>query len=569
MVEFKDWAPKSFLVLRQYSWKKFAADVLAGVTVGLVALPLAMAFAIASGGPPQLGLYCAVIAGFLISALGGSSTQIGGPTGAFVVVVFGIVTRYGIEGLYMCTLMAGVFLVILGATGLGTAVKFIPRPVVVGFTNGIAVLIASTQIKDFFGIKVDKVPGEFLARMEVLVRNFRSFSPLETGLGVLALVLILVCMRFVKRVPGYIVALFAGTALVMILKLPVQTIGTRFGGIPSGFPGIKIPQFHFDLLRPLISPAITVAMLGAIESLMSAVVSDRMSGDKHNPNVELVGQGIANILSPLFGGLPATGAIARTATNIRSGAKTPVAGMVHALTLLAIVMWAAPLARFIPLSVLAAILLVVSYNMGEWQEIPELLKLSRLEIATWLITFSLTVFADLTVAVEAGMILAALVFIRKVTITTTVSQVTQEYLQEGHVHILQHKEIPPYVTIFRIHGPFLFGATDKIEKIINRLSELPPIVILRLRNMTAIDATGLQALETLADAVHQSGRGFLLCGAREQPARLMRQAEFEHHVEPGNICPSIADALDRAKELFLQLEQESLRSAGNIGRPYS
>jgi SulP family sulfate permease len=553
-----DWLPRSFSSLKDYTWHKFAADALAGTTVGLVALPLAMAFAIASGVAPQAGLYCAIVAGFLISALGGSTTQIGGPTGAFVVVVYGIVAKYGLDGLFMCTLMAGVLLVILGATGLGTAVKFIPRPVVVGFTNGIAVIIASTQIKDFFGIKVDKVPGEFLARFEVLGRNFRSFSPLESGLGILALALILVFMRFVKRVPGYIVALFAGTALVMILKLPVETIGTRFGGIPSGFPGIKIQHFHFDLLRPLISPAITVAMLGAIESLMSAVVSDRMSGDKHNPNVELVGQGIANIFSPLFGGLPATGAIARTATNIRSGAKTPVAGMVHAMTLLAIVLFAAPLARFIPLSVLAAILLVVSYNMGEWREIPELLKLSPLEIGTWLITFSLTVFADLTVAVEAGMILAALVFIRKVTNTTTVSQVTDEYLREGHVHILQHKEIPPYVTIFRIHGPFLFGATDKIEEIVHRLSELPSIVILRLRNMTAIDATGLQALENLADVIHDSGRGFILCGAREQPARLMRQAEFEQHVGSGNICPSIADALERAKKLHAEMQQQSL-----------
>ena len=442
--------------------------------MGLVALPLAMAFAIASGVAPQAGLYCAIVAGFLISALGGSTTQIGGPTGAFVVVVYGIVARYGLDGLFMCTLMAGVLLVILGVTGLGTAVKYIPRPVVVGFTNGIAVIIASTQIKDFFGLKVDKVPGEFLARMEILARNFHTLSPLETGLGVSALIVILIFMRFVKRVPGYIVALFAGTALVVLLKLPVETIGTRFGGIPSGFPGIKIPQFRFDLLRPLISPAITVAMLGAIESLMSAVVSDRMSGTKHNPNVELVGQGIANIMSPLFGGLPATGAIARTATNIRSGAKTPVAGMMHALTLLAIVLFAAPLARFIPLSVLAAILLVVSYNMGEWREIPELLKLSPLEIGTWLVTFALTVFADLTVAVEAGMILAALVYIRKVTATTTVSQVTDEYLREGHVHILQHKEIPPYVTIFRIHGPFLFGATDKIDEVIQQHSGTAP-----------------------------------------------------------------------------------------------
>jgi sulfate permease, SulP family len=556
------WLPRSISSLKDYSWQKFAADVLAGVTVGFVALPLAMAFAIASGVAPQAGLYCAIVAGFLISALGGSSTQIGGPTGAFVVVVFGIVARYGLDGLFMCTLMAGVLLIILGATGLGTAVKYIPRPVVVGFTNGIAVIIASTQIKDFFGIKVDKVPGEFLARMEILARNFHTLSPLETGLGVFALIVILIFMRYVKRVPGYIVALFAGTALVVLLKLPVQTIGTRFGGIPSGFPGLRIPQFRFDLLRPLISPAITVAMLGAIESLMSAVVSDRMSGTKHNPNVELIGQGIANIMSPLFGGLPATGAIARTATNIRSGAKTPVAGMVHAVTLLGIVLFAAPLARFIPLSVLAAILLVVSYNMGEWREIPELLKLSALDIGTWLITFALTVFADLTVAVEAGMILAALVYIRKVTATTTVSQVTDEYLREGQVHILQHKEIPPYVTIFRIHGPFLFGATDKIDEVVKRLPELPAILVLRLRNMTAIDATGLQALEELSDAVHASGRGLILCGAREQPARLMHQAEFEEHVGAGNISTSIAVALERAKVLNQEIEQRNLQAVG-------
>jgi SulP family sulfate permease len=555
----QDWFPRSIICLRDYSWQKFASDLLAGITVGLVALPLAMAFAIASGVAPQSGLYCAIVAGFLISALGGSTTQIGGPTGAFVVVVYGIVARYGLDGLFMCTMMAGVMLVILGVTGLGTAVKFIPRPVVVGFTNGIAVIIASTQIKDFFGLKVDKVPGEFLARLEILARNFRTLSPAATTLAIFALLLILVFMRYVKRVPGYIVALFAGTALVVLLKLPVETIGTRFGGIPSGIPAIKIPQFHADLLRPLIAPAITVAMLGAIESLMSAVVSDRLSGTKHNPNVELVGQGVANIMSPLFGGLPATGAIARTATNIRSGAKTPVSGMIHALTLLAIVLFAAPFARFIPLSVLAAILFVVSYNMGEWREIPELLKLTPLEIGTWLITFALTVFADLTVAVEAGMILAALVYIRKVTATTTVSQVTDEYLREGQVHILQHKEIPAYVTIFRIHGPFLFGATDKVEEILRKLPELPPIVVLRLRNMTAIDATGLQALEELADAVHESGRSLILCGAREQPARLMHQAEFEEHVGAGNISPSIAVALERAKVLYQELEQRNFQ----------
>jgi SulP family sulfate permease len=553
MVDFRDWAPKSFLVLRHYSWHQFAADLLAGVTVGLVALPLAMAFAIASGVPPQLGLYCAVIAGFLISALGGSSTQIGGPTGAFVVVVFGIVTRYGIEGLYLCTLMAGIFLVVLGATGLGSAVKFIPRPVVVGFTNGIAVIIASTQIKDFFGLKIEHVPGEFLARLETLGRNFGTASVTETALGVSALVIILVCVRYFPKIPGYIVALFAGTIVVWALKLPVETIGTRFGGIPAGLPTLNIPAFHFSHLRPLIGPAITVAMLGAIESLMSAVVSDRMSGDKHNPNVEMVAQGIANIVSPMFGGLPATGAIARTATNIRSGGRTPVAGMTHALTLLAILLFAAPLAKFIPLTVLSAILFVVAYNMGEWREIPELLKLSKLEVGTWLVTFLLTVFADLTVAVEAGMIMGALVFIRKVTSTTKISRVTPDYVEDGRQHILQDKEIPAYVAVYRIHGPFLFGAADKMEEVIEQVAGLPPVIILRLRNMTAIDATGLQVLEHFADVVRGAHKVLLLCGALEQPARLMQQAEFAEHVGANNICGSIEEALLRAGQVYEEM----------------
>jgi SulP family sulfate permease len=553
MVDLREWTPKSFLLFKKYSWHQFAIDLLAGVTVGLVALPLAMAFAIASGVPPQLGLYCAVIAGFLISALGGSSTQIGGPTGAFVVVVFGIVTKYGIEGLYLCTLMAGVFLVVLGATRLGTAVKFIPRPVVVGFTNGIAVLIASTQIKDFFGLKVEHVPGEFWARMETLARTFHTLSYTETLLGVWALVVIIFCVRYLPKIPGYIVALFVGTFLVWALKLPVETIGTRFGGIPSGLPTLNIPAFHFSHLRPLIGPAITVAMLGAIESLMSAVVSDRMSGDKHNPNVELVAQGIANIVSPLFGGLPATGAIARTATNIRSGARTPVAGMVHAMTLLAILLFAAPLAKFIPLTVLSAILFVVAYNMGEWKEIPELLKLSKLEVGTWLVTFLLTVFADLTVAVEAGMIMGALVFISKVTSTTKVARVTADYVEHGRRHSLQDKEIPPYVAVFRIHGPFLFGAADKMDEVIQQLPELPPVIILRLRNMTAIDATGMQVLENLADEVHRAHKELLLCGAPEQPALLMQQAEFEDHVGKNNICGSIAEALERAGAVYEEM----------------
>src|SRR5437868_2931599 len=440
--EIEDWLPKSVILLRNYDRHKFVSDLIAGVTVGLVALPLAMAFAIASVVPPQAGLYCAIVIGFLISALGGSKTQIGGPTGAFVVVVAGIIAKHGIDGLLTCTMMAGVLLVLLGITGMGTMVKYFPRPVVVGFTNGIAILIASTQIRDFFGLKMDHVPGDFFHRMRAFAEAWSTFSMPATAVSILSIAVMIFCLKYARKIPGAILVTFGATAAVMLFHMKVETIGTRFGGIPKGLPTIAVPKFHYDIFRQLLSSAFTVAMLGAIESLMSAVVSDRMSNDKHNPNVELIGQGVANILSPLFGGLPATGAIARTATNIRSGASTPVAGMVHALTLLAIVVFAAPLARFIPLSVLAGILLVVAYNMGEWREIPELLKLSWLEIGTWLVTFLLTVFADLTVAVEAGMILAALVFIAKVTQTTTVSEVTEEYVREGHAHILQHKDIP-------------------------------------------------------------------------------------------------------------------------------
>jgi SulP family sulfate permease len=551
--KIKDRLPKSVTALRNYTKEQFLHDSVAGVTVGLVALPLAMAFAIASGMAPESGLYCAVVAGFLISVLGGSSTQIGGPTGAFVVVVYGIVQRYGIDGLYMCTLMAGLGLFVLGITGLGTAVKFIPRPVVVGFTNGIAVVIASTQIKDFFGLRIETVPGDFVGRIRAVAASFPTISMVETALACSALLTIVVFAKYFKKIPGYIVALFAGTAAVWVFQLPVETIGTRFGGIPTGLPSLRIPEFRTDLLRPLVSPAMTVMMLGAIESLMSAVVADRMSGDKHNPNVELAGQGIANILSPLFGGLPATGAIARTATNIRSGARTPVAGMIHALTLLVVLLVAAPLASYVPIAVLAAILFVVAYNMGEWREIPELLKLSRLEIGTWLATFALTVFADLTAAVEAGMILGALVFIRKVTATTKVTRVTPESIERSRAHNLQGHVIPPYVTVFRIHGPFLFGATDKLGPVMRQLSELPPIVVLRLRNMTAIDSTGLLALEQFADQVHRSGRGLILCGAPEQPARLMKQAQFEQHVGRENICENIGNALARASELYLEM----------------
>jgi sulfate permease, SulP family len=552
----ENWLPKSVLFLRTYDRHKFLLDLIAGVTVGLVALPLAMAFAIASGLTPQAGIYCAIVTGFLISALGGSKTQIGGPTGAFVVVVAGIVAVHGVDGLFMCTVMAGVLLVIMGVTGLGTAVKFIPRPVVIGFTNGIAVLIASTQVKDFFGLHLDKVPGVFWLRMEELARSFHTLSFEATALAVFTLLTLIICRSLSARIPGPIVALLLATSAVYFFKLPVETIGTKFGGIPGGLPHLQIPKFHSDLIHGLLGPAFTVAMLGAIESLMSAVVSDRMSNDRHNPNVELVAQGVANVFSPMFGGLPATGAIARTATNIRSGAQSPVAGIIHALTLLCILLFAAPLVSYVPMAALAGILMMVAYNMGEWFEIPQLLKLTKTDISIWLVTFALTVFADLTVAVEAGMILAALLFISRVASTTTVSQVTDDYVEDGRVHILQDKDIPYYATIFRIHGPFLFGATDKISVVTEHLHTLPPVVILRLRNMTALDATGLFALEEAAKALHASKRTLILCGAREQPSQLIHQAEFAEVIGEENICDNVQEALGRAEEVYERLEQK-------------
>jgi SulP family sulfate permease len=556
------WLPKSVLCLRGYNLNKFGHDVLAGITVGLVALPLAMAFAIASGLTPQAGIYCAIVTGFLISLLGGSKTQIGGPTGAFVVVVAGIVATHGVSGLFMCTVMAGILLVVMGLTGLGAAVKFIPRPVVIGFTNGIAILIASTQVKDLLGLKIDKVPGVFWQRMEALAKGLPAFSYAAVAIAAGTITVILVCRVISPRVPGPIVALLLATGAAVVFKLPLETIGTRFGGIPSGLPHLEIPRFRADLIHGLLGPAFTVAMLGAIESLMSAVVSDRMSNDRHNPNVELVAQGVANIASPMFGGLPATGAIARTATNIRSGAQSPVAGMVHALTLLCILLFAAPLVSYVPMAALAGILMVVAYNMGEWREIPQLLKLTKTDISIWLVTFALTVFADLTVAVEAGMILAALLFISRVASTTTVSQVTDDYIEDGRIHILQDKEIPYYATIFRIHGPFLFGATDKISVVTEKIHELPPVIILRLRNMTALDATGLFALEEIARQLHHSKRTLILCGAREQPATLIHQAEFEHVLGPENICDNVQDALRRAEEVYEGQETSSAVAPG-------
>jgi len=551
--------PKSILAFRVYSVQMFLRDLVAGITVGLVALPLAMAFGIASGVTPQAGLYTAVVAGFIISALGGSRTQIGGPTGAFVVIIAGIVIRFGMSGLAMVTLMAGIILLVMGLTGLGAVVRFIPRMVVIGFTNGIAILIASTQIKDFFGLRTGAVPSEFLPRMKLLVAAFGTLnlSALGVGLGTLAILLLL--PRITKRVPASIVAVVLCTAACALFHLPVETIGTRFGGIPRGFPPFALPAFHPEQILPLIPSAFTVAMLAALESMLSAVVADSLTGDRHNPNVELVAQGIANIFSPLFGGIPATGAIARTATNIRAGACSPISGMIHALTLLIILLVAAPLASYLPLTTLAAVLFVVAYNMGEWHEIGAILQMDRAAISVWFATFALTVFADLTVAVGVGLTLAALLYIYRIAETTTVSPVNEEYIRDGLPHVLQGRILPPYVTLLRIHGPFLFGTTEKLVEATINIDEFAPVVILRLRNMTAIDATGIHAIENFAGQLQKAGKSLVLCGAMEQPSKLLNGPRFLDRVGRENIMPNVQAALDRAKEIHAS-QPETLAS---------
>ena len=549
MTPSRQWLPRSITCLRGYTLNDLSHDLIAGVTVGLIALPLAMAFAIASGVPPQVGLYTAVIAGFIISALGGSRTQIGGPTGAFVIIVAGIVVKFGMPGLALVGIMAGLLLLIMGLTGLGSAVKYIPRPVTIGFTNGIALLIASTQIKDFLGLTTPAVPSDFLSRLELLTHHIATARPETIAVGVASLAIILCLPYLTRRIPGAIVALVLATAVSATFHLHLETIGTKFGGIPRGLPHIAFPSFHGVNFLALLPSAFTVAMLAAVESLLSAVVADGMSGDHHDSNMELIAQGIANIVSPMFGGMPATGAVARTATNIRSGAHTPVAGIVHALTLLLILLFAAPLASYVPLATLAAVLFVVAYNMGEWREIATIFRLSKTDIAVWFTTFSLTVFADLTVAVGVGMSLAALLYIYRVAATTTVEPVTTEYLRDGQAHILQDKEIPANVTILRIHGPFLFGTTEKLAEATRDLNQLGDIVILRLRNMTALDATGVHAFEQFNTRLHITGRTLLLCGARDQPSHIIDHSDFLKHVGPENVLPNVQAALVRAREL--------------------
>lgn len=536
--------PRLLECLRGYTRAAFLADLIAGLTVGVLALPLAMAFAIASGVQPEQGIYTAVVAGFLISALGGSRVQIGGPTGAFVVIVAGIVQKYGFHGLAVCTVMAGVILIIMGMSGLGAMIRFIPRPVTIGFTNGIALLIFSTQIRDFFGLRLDSVPTEFFEKVHALATHFGTLDWVTVAVSGGSLLLILGWPRLgLKAVPPQVVALAVGTAVVTLFRLPVETIGSRFGGVPSGLPPLQVPAMGLEDIARLIGPATTIALLAAIESLLSAVVADGAIGDRHDPKAELVAQGVANLASPLFGGIPATGAIARTAVNIRTGGRTPVAGIVHALTLLLILVAAAPLARFVPIPVLSAVLVVVAYNMGEWKELPHMLRLPKSDLAVWATTFLMTVAFDLTVAVEVGMLLAAVLLIKRIAETTTVEEASPH--PRAARSTLHDKEIPEGAAVYRVRGPLVFGAAEKLIDLLPRTP--PPVVILKLRDVPALDATGLHSLMQLAERLHAQGSTLVLSDARAQPLRMLRRAGLHDNL---NLCLTAEGALRRARVIL-------------------
>ena len=544
--------PKSVTTIRSYNRSQFGSDLVAGVIVGIVALPLAIAFAIASGVTPDRGLYTAIIAGFIISALGGSRVQIGGPTGAFVVIVYGIVQRFGIDGLIVATVMAGVILIILGVARMGAAIKFIPHPVVVGFTSGIAVIILSSQVKDFLGLNVASLPAEFIPKWGVMLSHLDSINPTAAGISALALGIMVAWPRVSRRIPGPFVALIVTTLVVSAFQLPVETIGSRFGAISASLPHPALPHITLTQFSSLVAPAFTIALLAAVESLLSAVVADGMIGGRHRSNMELVAQGIANIASPLFGGIPATGAIARTATNVKNGGRTPVAGMIHALTLLLITLFFGRWAGLIPLATLAAILVVVSYHMSEWRTFRSELTAPKSDVLVLITTFALTVLVDLTVAIEVGMVLAAFLFMRRMAEVTNVSIVTRELADtdgddEGDPNAVRDRSVPTGVEVFEINGPFFFGAAEQFKDTINQVGKKPKVLIIRLRDVPAIDATGLHALKELARRCRGEKTLLLLSDVHAQPMFALVRSDIFSVIGEENLFGNLDDALNRAR----------------------
>jgi len=544
--------PKLFSILRKgYTRKDFTSDLVAGVIVGIVALPLAIAFAIASGVKPEQGLYTAVIAGLAVSVLGGSRVQIAGPTGAFIVIVYGIVQKYGYDGLAVATLMAGVFLVIMGFARLGTLLKFIPYPLTVGFTSGIALIIFTSQINDFLGLHIQNLPSNFFEKWYVYAQSLRGLDVNSLLVGLGSLLIIIFWPRISHRIPGPLVALLVATAVVQVFKIPVETIGSRFGSVPHGLPAPHIPKVNWHTLTGLVSPAITIALLGSIESLLSAVVADGMIRSRHRSNMELIAQGAANIISPIFAGIPATGAIARTATNVKNGGRTPVAGIVHAVTLFFIMIFFGQWASLIPFPVLAAILVVVSYNMSEWHSFMKVLRSPMSDVAVLLVTFALTVIVDLTVAIEVGVVLAALLFMKRMSDVSQVNAITRDLQEEREEEesTLPKRTIPENVEVFEVYGTLFFGAVDQFTESMRFIEKKPAVLILETRNLLAVDATGLRALDELLIQLAHQKTHFIISGIHKQPLFAMQGSGLLDRLGEDNVCGTLDEALERARVL--------------------
>ncbi|MCT4583573.1 MAG: sulfate permease [Peptostreptococcaceae bacterium] len=542
--------PKLFSLLKTYTKEQFMKDLIAGIIVAIIALPLSIALAIASGVNPERGLHTAIIAGFLISLFGGSRVQIGGPTGAFMVIVYGIVAKFGIDGLIMATIMAGIIMIFMGLLKLGSVIKFIPYPITTGFTSGIALTIFSSQIKDFFGLKLSNVPAEFIPKWKLYLSNLHTINLETTVIGLIALIIIILWPKINDKIPGALIALIVTSLIVKIMGLEVATIGSKFNELSSALPMPKIPAFSMEKISLLIGPAFTIAILGSIESLLSAVVSDGMIGSKHRSNMELVAQGIANIGSGLFGGIPATGAIARTVANIKNGGRTPVAGIVHAITLLLIMVVFMPFAKAVPLASLAAILIVVSYNMSEWREFKELFKSPKSDIAVLLVTFFITVLIDLVKAIEIGIILASLLFMKRMADVTSIDEVmmdASEELDESSFDFEKESnklKLPKDMLVYEINGPFFFGAADKFLDVIKALSLETNVIVFRMRNVPSMDATAINAFKVLINICKNEKINIKITGLQRQPRIALKKASLYEQIGQANFYDNIDTVLE-------------------------
>jgi len=548
--------PQLLTSLKTYNRQTLTADIMAGIIVGIVALPLAIAFGIASGVTPEKGIITAIISGFIISLLGGSKVQIGGPTGAFIVIIYGIIQKYGIEGLMIATVMAGVFLLLFGLLKLGTIIKYIPYPIVVGFTSGIAVTIFTTQIKDLFGLTIESVPSDFIEKWGCYISHFSTADLWCSIVGVLSVVIIALTPKVSKKIPGSLVAIIVMTVAALILKnyfgvTTIETIGDRFS-VSSAIPDAHMPAMTWDTIKSLVAPALTIAVLGAIESLLSATVADGVIGAHHNSNTELVAQGLANIASPIFGGIPATGAIARTMTNINNGGKTPVSGIVHAIVLLLIFLFFMPLAKYIPMACLAGVLVIVSYGMSGWRSFLALMKNPKSDVTVLLITFFLTIIFDLTVAIEVGLIIACLLFMKRVSEITDVKAVTDEINEESDMikDNAEHLTIPEGVEVYEINGPYFFGAGNKFEEVMAAFGDRPKVRIIRMRKVPFVDSTGIHNLTNLCEMSHNEGIEVVLSGVCEKVHKQLEKARFYDILGNKNICSHINLALERANEII-------------------